>query len=609
MLNNLNKEQKEAVLFGKGPAIVLAGPGSGKTLVLTHRIQNLILHHHVNPSNILTITFTKAAAIEMKKRAVSMEKQAEGAVFGTFHSVFFQILKTSPQYSQYTILLEGEKKQIMKEILYHSQTYEEDIDTLIPKMLKEISYIRSKGISVEQYESMLVSPELFRQAYREYEKELRFRKKTDFDGILLLCFEYLKQNTKALSLWQNRFLYVLIDEFQDIDRVQYEIVKLLTEGHKNIFVVGDDDQAIYGFRGANPGFMREFLKDYENTTQIILGTNYRSNEAIVNTAAKCISHNKCRVPKLIVSGKLDEDKQENTAIILKIFQEENEEAEYLLDAIKNNEGPLEEIAVLFRTNQKAARFGELLFLHKIPYFMKEKSANFYDNVLIRDILAYLKFAHLEPRRSYFYQFMNKPVRYIKREAVLGEIVDFSELYIAYFGKKKILYSLKKLEEDLKFLKTLDAYGSISYVLKAMGYENYARTLAKGKIEAWKEQEEIIKEFLNRSKEFKSCKEFLFFIEQYSCYFKEEEQDKKKEKQGVRLMTYHGSKGLEFKQVYLPFLNKGIVPYHKAVTVEDIEEERRMFYVAITRAKEKLCFSATENSSLKKSNFLEELLKS
>lgn len=604
----MNQEQQEAVLFGKGPAMVLAGPGSGKTLVLTHRIQNLILHHHVNPSNILTITFTKAAALEMKKRAVSMEKQAEGVVFGTFHSVFFQILKTSPKYSRYTILLEGEKKQIMKEILYHSQAHEEDIDTLIPKLLKEISYIRTKGVSIEKYESLLVNSELFKQVYREYEEELHFRRKTDFDGILLLCYEYLKQDRKALSLWQNRFLYVLIDEFQDIDRVQYEIVRLLTAKHKNIFVVGDDDQAIYGFRGANPDLMREFLKDYENTTQMILGTNYRSNEAIVKIASKCILHNKSRFPKQIVSGKVSENNQEKIPVILKTFGEEIEETEYLLNAIKNNKGPLEQIAFLFRTNQKAARFGELLFLHKIPYYMKEKFTNFYDNIFIQDILAYLKFAHLEPRRSYFYQFMNKPVRYIKREVISEEIVDFSELYVAYYGKKKMLFSIKKLEEDLKFLKTLDAYGSISYVLKAMGYENYAKTLAKGKIEVWKEQEEIFKEFLNRSKEFKSCKEFLFFIEQYSCYYREEEQNKNKEKNGVRLMTYHGSKGLEFKQVYLPFLNKGIVPYHKAVTEAEIEEERRMFYVAITRAKEKLCISATENSSLKKSIFLEELLK-
>lgn len=607
----MNNEQQSAVLHGKGPAMVLAGPGSGKTLVLTHRIKNLILSHHVNPNYILTITFTKAAALEMKKRAVAIEKQAEKAVFGTFHSVFFQILKTSLKYSQYTILLEGEKKQILKEILYHSPVFEEDINTFVPKILKEISHVRSKRIFIEQYESKTIEPKLFKEIYKQYEKELQFRKKTDFDGILLLCHEYLKQDAEALSLWQNRFLYVLIDEFQDIDRAQYDIIKLLTMKHKNVFVVGDDDQSIYGFRGSSPDFMKEFQKDYENTKQIILGVNYRSNKEIVEMAAKCISHNKNRFLKEIVSGKAQDTDKELKAAVLHEFKEEKEETEYLVEAVKNSNVPLEEMAFLFRTNQKAARFGELLFMHKIPYFMKEKAVNFYDNVLIQDILAYLKFVHIAPRRSFFYQFMNKPVRYIKREAITGEMVDFSELYIAYFGKKDMLLRLKRLEADLKFLKSLDAYSGISYILKAMGYENYGKTLAKGNIETWKEQEETLMEFLNRAKEFKSCKDFLFFIEQYSCYFKEEEAEKTKEtkeKNGVRLMTYHGSKGLEFKQVYLPFLNKGIVPYHKAVTEEEIEEERRMFYVAMTRAKEKLCITATINSSLKKSIFLEELQK-
>lgn len=604
---NMNEQQKKAVLSGEGPVLVLAGPGSGKTTVLTHRIQNLISKHHVNPYHILTITFTKDAALEMKRRTIALEKQAEKVVFGTFHSVFFQILKTSYQYSQYTILTEGEKKEILKEILYHSKLPEEEIDTTLPKVWKEISNIRTNGIAPEQYESILLDPDWFRVLYSAYEQELFFRKKTDFDGILLLCHDYLKKNPKELSLWQNRFLYVLIDEFQDIDRVQYEIVKLLVGAHKNIFAVGDDDQAIYGFRGASPTFMREFLHDFAQTEQIMLTTNYRSNAAIVEVASSCISHNRERFEKKLISGKISGETEKKQAVSMKLFERQEEETDYLLSQIQKSNARREEIAFLFRTNRQAARFAEILFLHKIPYSMREKHQNFYENRLIKDILAYLSFAHLKPRRAYFYRFMNKPVRYIKREAVSGEYVDFSELYMTYFGKKGMLFALKKLEEDLKFLRTLDAYGSISYVLKGIGYEGYARSQTDGSKEAWKEQEKVLQEFLNRAKEFKSCKEFLLFIEQYSSRYQEKRKENEADRKGVRLFTFHGSKGLEFKEVYLPFLNEEGQKITKNASKEELEEERRMFYVALTRAKERLCLSATENSSLKKSVFFQELL--
>lgn len=604
----INTEQKKAILHGMGPAMVLAGPGSGKTLVLTHRIRTLILKHHIHPDNILTITFTKAAALEMKKRAVEIEKQAAQAIFGTFHSIFFQILKTSIQYSDFSILTEGEKQHIATEILYHTSLLEEDMKSAVSKAIKEINYVRTNGISIEAYESSLMNPELFREIYKEYEKELLYKRKMDFDGILLLCYEYLSHNHKDLSLWQKRFEFVLIDEFQDINELQYRIIRLLTKNHGNLFVVGDDDQAIYGFRGSNPSFMKTFLKDYPNAIQILLQVNYRSYPQIVETAGKSISHNRNRFPKQIVSGKEPDKEKEAFPVMIKTYREEKEEMDFIVREIRNSLHAREEIALLFRTNQKAGLFGEKLFLNGIDYTMKEKTANFYDHFLIQDILAYLKFVHIEPRRAYFYQFMNKPVRYIRREAVKGELVDFGELYIAYFGKKQMLLNIRKLETDLKFLKTLDAYSGISYVLKAMGYEAYGKTRAKGNMEQWKEQEEILNAFMERAKEFKSCKDFLFFIEQYSICFKQEENQKKRGEKGkgVQLMTYHGSKGLEFAEVYLPSVNHGVVPFHKAITAEEIEEERRMFYVAMTRAKEKLCITAIENSSSKRSVFLEEL---
>lgn len=608
---SLNPEQEKAVLHGRGPAMVLAGPGSGKTFVLTKRIKHLILHHHINPRNILTITFTKAAAMEMKKRAVVMEKQAAQAVFGTFHSIFFQILRTSYQYSQFSIITEGEKQQIVKEILYRTSVPEEDIQSMTLNMLKEINRIKAKDCAINEYEGGILEPELFRKIYGEYEKELLFRKKVDFDGILFLCRDYLTQDKKALGFWQNRFSFFLIDEFQDINRVQYEVISLLASKSSNLFAVGDDDQSIYGFRGSKPGFMKEFLKDFPDAAQIVLNTNYRSRKEIVDMAGKSISHNRNRFPKRIVSGREKEQGQEKTrlraAVTIQIWKEEQEEMEHIIKELEKSPYELEKIAILFRTNQKAQLFGEKLFSHKIPYVIKEKPENFYEHPAVRDILAYLRFACMEPRRSYFYQFMNKPLRYIRRDAVTSEMVDFQELYIAYFGKKQMLSNLRKLEKDIRFLKTLDAYAGISYILKVIGYEAYSRMNA-GNLEKWKEQEEILKELKKRAKEFTNSREFLAFVDAYTIHFKETAGSGKQEElgKGVRLMTYHGSKGLEFKEVYLPFLVRGVVPYHKAATEEEIEEERRMFYVAMTRAEDRLCMSASENAGGKRSVFLEEL---
>ncbi len=608
---SLNPRQEKAVLHGKGPAMILAGPGSGKTFVLTKRIRHLILHHHIQPQNILTITFTRAAALEMKKRAVAMEKQAEQVVFGTFHSIFFQILKASYQYSDFSIITEGEKQHIVKEILYRTSIEEEDVQFLSLKVLKEINRRRTEGSAENFYENGILELELFQRIYAEYEKELQYRKKIDFDGILSLCLDYLTKDEKALGFWQKRFSFFMIDEFQDINRVQYQVIKLLASKSRNLFAVGDDDQSIYGFRGSGPGFMKEFLRDFPEASQILLNTNYRSKKEIVDIAGKCISHNQNRFPKKIVSGRGKEQEQKETrseaAVTIHIWKEEQEEMEYIIKELQKSSYELEQTAILFRTNQKAQLFAEKLFSHKIPYVIKEKPENFYEYPAVKDILAYLRFACIEPRRSYFYQFMNKPLRYIRRDAVTSELVDFQELYIAYFGKKQMLSNIKKLEKNIKFLRTLDAYAGISYILKVIGYEAYSR-MNTGSMEKWKEQEEILMELKKRTKEFSSSREFLEFVDAYTLHFKETAGSRKQEEmgKGVRLMTYHGSKGLEFKQVYLPFLVRGVVPYHKAVTEEEIEEERRMFYVAMTRAEDRLCMSGAESAGGKRSVFLEEL---
>lgn len=605
-INAMNESQKKAIMHGKGPAIVLAGPGSGKTFVLTHRLIHLISQCNENPNKILTITFTRAAAIEMRKRTISLHPEGNKIIFGTFHSIFYQILKTSETYFNFSIIKETQKKQILKEILYLHPIMEEDFSYLTKQLLREISNIKTNGCDLNEYRSKSCPKSQFDAIFKEYEKVLFQRKLLDFDDMVLLCYRYLKSDKDARAFWQNRFSYLLIDEFQDINKLQYDTILLLVNQHKNLFVVGDDDQAIYAFRGSSPAFMKTFMIDFSDAKQILLNTNYRSRQKIVHFAVKSISNNKVRFPKNIKTGRLLEEEGE---VILKECIETKEEHKYIIEDLKKQLDSLSNIAVLCRTNNKVQAFAEKLFAEKIPFRLKERQANFYEHFIVQDILAYIRFAHVRQKRGEFYRLMNKPLRYISREAIRGEEVFFAELYSYYFGKKKIAADIKKLELDIRMLKSLDPYAAIAYVMKGIGYERHVKQLAEGNLDKQREYEEILQELLNRSKDFKNCKEFLEFIEDYSINFevnvpKNETAEMKNE---VQLMTFHGSKGLEFKTVYLPYINSGIVPYNKAVTEEALEEERRMFYVAMTRAKDKLVLTSVSSETSKASAFWEELL--
>ncbi len=607
MLNNLmNDSQKRAIIHEKGPAIVLAGPGSGKTFVLTHRLIHLINQCSIDPNKILTITFTRAAAIEMRKRTISLHPEGNKIIFGTFHSIFYQILKTSEIYFNFSIIKESQKKQILKEILYLHPIMEEDFSFLTKQLLREISNIKTNGCDLNDYMSKSCPKSQFDTIFQEYEKALFQRKLLDFDDMVLLCYRYLRSDKDARAFWQNRFSYLLIDEFQDINKLQYDTILLLVNKHKNLFVVGDDDQAIYAFRGSNPAYMKKFMVDFSDAKQILLNTNYRSRHKIVQSAVKIIRNNKVRFPKNIKTGRLLEEEGE---VILKECMDTKEEHTFIIEDLKKQLDDLSSIAVLCRTNNKVQAIAEKLFAEKIPFRLKERQANFYEHFIVKDILAYIRFAHVRQKRGEFYRFMNKPLRYISREAIRGEEVLFTELYSYYFGKKKIAADIKKLEIDISMLKSLDPYAAISYVLKGIGYERYVKQLAEGNLDKQREYEEMLQELLNRSKDFISCKEFLEFIEDYSINF--EVAVPKNETPGIKnevqLMTFHGSKGLEFKTVYLPYINGGIVPYNKAVTEEALEEERRMFYVAMTRAKDRLVLTCVNSETSKASVFWEELI--
>ena len=420
--------QQEAICFGEGTMLVLAGPGSGKTAVITQRIRYLVEERHIKPSDILTITFTKAAALEMKQRACQICRGAENAVFGTFHSVFFQIIRSSSKFQNYSIMTEQQKLQILRPLLKGKKLDCVQMSSFCEQFLSDLSFYKNTGREREekagqkqavqkqagQNQAEQMQLHELRQAY---EQCCRKRWLLDFDDILIYCYRLLTEDSGLRDRWENRFRYILIDEFQDINDVQYQIIKLLSANYENLFVVGDDDQAIYSFRGADPSYMHRFLEDYPKSRQVNLNINYRCGDRILALASRSIAHNKYRFEKEIKAGNSGENR-----VIAACFQNRAEELSFLTEEIMThlNEGLT---AILVRTNRMAEQVSEACFRRQIPYQMREKKQDFYAQKWVVEVLSVIRFVAEGRNRSDFMAFMNKPVRYINREMLQKETVD------------------------------------------------------------------------------------------------------------------------------------------------------------------------------------------
>lgn len=583
-----NSAQVAAITHEHGPVLCLAGPGSGKTFVLTHRIRYLILEKHIDPSKILVITFSKAAARQMEQRFYKlMNDQYYPVRFGTFHAIFFQILSRYEGYTTKDILTLSQKKKYLKTVLLQMD-YQGRVDTeSMETILSHISYMKNKYDQTRMSEMEKNIPQ-FRSIYRQYEKMIRREHKLDFDDMLVLCYDLLKKRPDILEEYCSQWEHVLIDEYQDINGVQYEIVKWLIKLRGNLFAVGDDDQSIYGFRGSDPSIMLRFQEDFQNGTIIPLNKNYRSTKGIVNCAKEIIRENKKRYEKEVIAVK------EGGGLALHAFASKEEEYMDLLEKLHNakKEGCLERHACLFRTNMDASYLAELLLKEKIPYVMKEKPYNPYDHFISWDLLHYL---HLKEGNRSIHEFipvMNRPLRYISRDALnsMEKQVDLDALKRFYAGKEYMIKNIQKLEYDLLRMKKMDLFAAVNYIRKGIGYDDYLRKQA---IEQNVSPDEYIKtadELQKRFGMFGSLSELEEHIDSYRETIEKTRQNRTEEEKGVHIMTYHASKGLEFDTVYLPDCNEGNIPYKKSITPEQIEEERRLFYVAVTRAKEELYIS-------------------
>lgn len=584
-----NKEQKEAIMHRDGPAMVLAGPGAGKTYVITNRVKALIDEYGVKPEQILVVTFSKAAAVEMKERFEMLTGGRRLPVrFGTFHSVFFQILRLAYHYEVKDIATLALKYRFLEETLNETGYGVDDKKEFLSDIEKEISRVKGEGIEIDCYFSSACSAEIFQKMYRGYQEKLQRHRCLDFDDMVVYTYQLLKEREDIRRRWQAQFRYLLIDEFQDINRLQYETVCMLAEPENNLFIVGDDDQSIYGFRGAKPGIMLSFPKRFPDTKQIVLGVNYRCSDEIMKAAERLIGKNNERYEKHIVANKGKEQ-----PVHMKKCENLPDEAEKIVAQIQmyQKEGiAYQEMAVLFRTNMQMRLLAGKLMEHGVPFTMRENLPNLFDTWMAKDIMCYLQLALGNRSREKFLKIANRPVRYLSRTAFTESEVSFDKLR-AYYAVKNQEWMEERIwnfEYDLKNLASLSPYAAIHFIRKGIGYDEFLKTYADERNVNADDWFDVLDEMQEMARDKKSIPEFLSFVENYGDTLEEIRQEQKKqqvkEEPGVSLMTMHASKGLEFPVVFVPTLNEDIVPYRKAVQEGNLEEERRMLYVAMTRAK-------------------------
>ena len=596
---SLNHAQTEAVAHNKGPCMVLAGPGSGKTLTIAKRIEYLIMKHKVRPEEILVITFTKYAAWEMKNRTRSICGPSSYAVtFGTFHGIYYGILKWAYRLNQSNLLSDEEKYRILREILpgidWDQEPEADEEKDYLQELAIEIGNVKNNCMDIEEYEPVKYTTEKFRKLYRTYEETKKKYRKIDFEDMLIQCRDLFMKRPDILKKWQEKFQYILVDEFQDVNQAQYDVVRMLAAPQDNLFVVGDDDQSVYGFRGAKPGIMMEFMKDYPKARQILLDVNYRSSGYIVKGALRVIGNNKIRFEK-----KIEAFRKPDETVHVQEVKDPVQEAEYVLERIREYREKgvsYTEMAVLYRTNVDARAMSELM-------------NNIYEHFIALDMISYLRLSQGEYDRKYFLQIANRPNRYLTRESMKTGNVSYESLRRYYRDKDWMVDRIDQLEWDMKMICDKTPYAAIQYIRKRMGYDEFLKEYAAYRKISSEDLFALLEEIWQNSKGYGTIKEWFEHIESYGKMLKEQNK-KNGEKEGVNLMTMHAAKGLEFDTVFVIEANEGSCPYKKATADEEIEEERRLFYVAMTRAKRKLVISYVKEKNgkdLLPSRFVSELL--
>ncbi len=637
-LDTLNPAQREAVEKTEGPVLILAGAGSGKTRVLTTRIGHLIEDKGVQPANILAITFTNKAANEMRERVEeTLDSDASDMWISTFHSCCVRILRKDINrigYNRSFVIYDSADqvtlvKDCLKELNLSDKVFEPKV------IISTISGAKDKLYDPKQFKAMHMNDNRMSKiadVYALYQDRLKRNSALDFDDLIFKTVELLKSDKEVLDYYRNRFKYIMVDEYQDTSKAQYELIKILAKEHQNICVVGDDDQSIYGWRGADIRNILEFEKDYDNVHVVKLEQNYRSTQIILDAANTVISNNIERKRKRLWS-----EKKEGELIKIQVAQDEIEESDFVADMIakisREQNRSYKDFAVLYRANAQSRSVEDALNRSQIPYNIYG-GTKFYERKEIKDLIAYLRVIQNPQDDISIKRIINIPRRGIglrtiekiedraslKQESIYSVLIDIeTNSEISTKARNSISEFVDNVIGTLRTMREVYPVSKlIEKVIESIDYYGYIDELYKGNKEEAEERKDNVKEFISVAMEFEQTSEekdletFLTGIALTSESSEEEEIDK------VSLMTIHTSKGLEFPVVFIVGMEDGLFPIARAVRSmndSEIEEERRLCYVGITRAKEILYLTLTQKRTLYgktnpsiASRFMEELPK-
>lgn len=599
----LNEKQKQMVAAKEGPVLVVACPGSGKTTTMIERAKALV-DYGVNPAKLLVITFTKQAATHMQQKYEKAYGK-EGITFGTIHSICYRMLQSVAGYTKKDILLESEKWAFLAGQL-HGKVAAAEMEETISGIMREISFVKNKCIPPEAYEPDSTDKRTFCILFHAYEDFRKSAGKIDFDDMLILARDILFNNGMVLDEYRKKYSYIMIDEFQDTNRVQADIFYLLAGENGNILVVGDDDQNVYGFRAAESAIMLDFPKKFPNCKIIYLDTNYRSEPEIIEIASKLIACNKKRFEKDFKG-----EKKGKGHIKITCFPDVVKQRDSVVEQLKklHETGvPYEEMSVLYRTNKQNLMYVQALMKEEIPFYTTEAVKDHHMEFPFQDFMAYYRLAAGNPWKGDLQRILNRPSRYLKGDAFknciynIDQMIECANRCSNPDAAKDRIYSMV---DDIENLATMNPTQFVGYLYNVMDYRAGALSYAAycGKDES--EVNELLDSLIDEAKQFNTMQEWADYAKTYNKKL----QEKRKNKEGICLSTYHSAKGLEWDYVFLIDCNEDMTPFKKAESPEEIEEERRLFYVAVTRARKGVRFTWVSDNGPKKmfpSRFLTEM---
>ena len=609
---NFNEQQLKIVKHINGPLLCIAGPGSGKTTSIIGRVQNMV-ENGIDPSSILVVTFTKAAADEMKSRYEKLPSTKQGVTFSTIHAICFRILRNEypEKMTKDSILQEFDQRNFIKEKIKGLYLEKSDQDFIITSILGAISNIKNNDISPYAIDVDGCKNNEFVEIYQAYENYKIDEGYIDFDDMISMTDKLFSERPDVLNLWRKKFSYLIIDEFQDTNKLQSQIFYNLAYPKNNICVVGDDDQCIYKFRGAVPQVMLDFEKQFENCTKVILNTNYRSAPNIVEETKRLIEHNKTRFDK-----SLDAFHKEDGKITYTAYKNRDKEISDIIKQLKSRQRrgeTLEDIAVLYRTNNQAQQIAQMFTKADVPFYTNEPVYHIYEHWIFRDILNFKKVVDGTCSIYEFLMVVNRPNKYISKkllpsvyseEGVMKSVFKITESW----KRDKMRESLDDFYFWIDKMSDMKPSDMIDCIRKQIKYDDFIKTYAESNKLDISQFVDVINEIQDSASMFQTFDEWLDFTKKELEEFKDKIRSKKKEN-SVVLSTMHKAKGLEWRDVYIVDANEEITPYYKAESDEDIEDERRMFYVAATRAKSNLyiCYFEKRNKSqMSPSRFIKEM---